>query len=97
MTVAQGRDASRMRLSLAARQKLMNDQVNIALRVVDPFHTARERFTTTDPRFIQVSDRTRADRGLILSVTWNFGKAPKEHRGDPADQGGNDSGPSRLW
>ena len=87
MTVEQGRNASRTRFSLAARQKLMDDKVSVALRVMDPFNTSRERSTTIDPRFYQVSERRRAERGLLLSVNWSFGKSPKERGKDQIDLG----------
>jgi hypothetical protein len=92
MTVEQGRASSRARFNLAARQKLMNDAVNVTLRVIDPFKLSHERFTTIDPRFYQVSDRTRAERGLLLSVNWTFGHPPKERK-DQIDLGGSDPGP----
>ena len=76
-TVEQGRNASQTRVSLAARQKLMNDRLSLTLRVIDPFNTSIERSTTVDPRFYQVSDRRRAIRGLLLNVNWTLGK-PKE-------------------
>ncbi len=79
MTVEQGRNASRTRLTLAARQKLLNDQMSLTLRVIDPFNSSRERNTTIDPRFYQVSDRRR---------TWTFGKPRKEHENDQTDSGG---------
>ena len=82
MTVEQGRTSSRMRFSLAGRQKLMGDRVNVTLRVIDPFNMDHERFTTTDPRFYQVSDQRRRNRGLLLSVSWSFGKSPKQHEPD---------------
>jgi hypothetical protein len=61
--------------------------------VIGPFNNSRERFTTIDPRFYQVSDRRRADRGLLLSVNWRFGKPPKDGDREPSDQGGGDAGP----
>ncbi len=91
MTVEQGRAGSRTRFSLAAREKLMDDRVNVTLRVIDPFNTSTERFTTSDPRFLQVSDRRRTIRGLVLSATWNFGRGPKDEdrsEGDPTLEGG---------
>ncbi|MEO8562267.1 MAG: TonB-dependent receptor [bacterium] len=91
MTVEQGRVAARTRFSLAGRQKLMSDQLSLTLRVIDPFNASRERFTTTDPRFFQVSDRRRADRGLVLSANWSVGKSPKESDKEP-DIAGGDSG-----
>jgi hypothetical protein len=90
MTVEQGRIASRTRFSLAGRQKLMSDQLSLTLRVIDPFDTSRERFTTIDPRFYQVSDRRREDRGLLLSVNWTFGRTPDEK--DKVDLVGGDTG-----
>jgi len=72
VTVEQGRNASQTRFSFAARQKLMDDQMALTLRVIDPFNTSRESSTTIDPLFYQVSDRTRAIRGLLLSVSWTF-------------------------
>ena len=92
MTVEQGRNASRTRFTFAVRQKLMRDQMSLTLRVIDPFNSSRERFTTTDPRFYQVSDRRRAIRGLLLSVNWTFGKPRKEQEREP-DLGGGDPGP----
>jgi hypothetical protein len=78
MTVEQGWNASRTQFNLAARQKLMEDQLSLTLRVIDPFNTSRERSTTTDPLFYQTSDRARAVRGLLLSASWTFGKPDKD-------------------
>jgi hypothetical protein len=91
MIVEQGRNASRTRVSVAMRQKLMNDQMSLTLRMIDPFNTSIERSTTVDPRFYQVSDRRRLVRGLLLSVNWMFGKTKKEEDRDQIDTG--DSGP----
>ena len=89
MNVEQGRNASRTRFSLAAREKLLGDRISVTLRVIDPFNSSRERSTTIDPQFYQVSDRRRAIRGLALSVNWMFGR-PQE-RG-PGDLIGPDTG-----
>lgn len=78
LTVEQGTNASRTQLNLAARKKLMDDQLSITLRVIDPFNMARESSTTIDPRFYQVSDRKRPIRGLVLAVNWMFGKPQDE-------------------
>jgi outer membrane cobalamin receptor len=86
MTVEQGRIDSRLRFSLAARKKLMDDKLSVALRLIDPFNSSRQRSTTIDPRFVQVSERWRADRGLLLSVNWSFGSAPKLRDGDEPDR-----------
>jgi hypothetical protein len=77
MTVEQGRTLSQTRVNLAARQKLMNDRVNVTVRVLDPFRTERERSITNDPRFYQVSNRSRQARGLLLNLAWNFGASTK--------------------
>lgn len=73
-TVEQGRNGAQTRFSIAARQKLMDDQLGVTLRIIDPFRTSHETNTTIDPRFTQVSNRARAIRGLLLSVNWTFGK-----------------------
>ncbi|MGI8510159.1 MAG: TonB-dependent receptor domain-containing protein [Gemmatimonadaceae bacterium] len=77
MKVEQGTRGSRTQFNLAARQKLMQDQLSLTLRVIDPFNTSHERGTTFDPHFFQTSDRSRAVRGLLLSASWTFGKPEK--------------------
>jgi ferric enterobactin receptor len=77
MTVEQGTNSSRTQFNLAARKKLMEDQLSLTLRVIDPFNTSHERGTTLDPRFTLTSDRSRAIRGLLLSASWTFGKPEK--------------------
>jgi hypothetical protein len=91
MTVEQGRNASRTQFNMAVRQKLMDDQISLTLRIIDPFNTSREGSTTIDPRFYQVSNRARAIRGLLLSVNWTFGRPDKQSR-EPLDPG-SDSNP----
>jgi hypothetical protein len=90
MIVEQGRNAARTRVSVAARQKLMNDQMSVTLRLIDPFNSSLERSTTIDPAFYQVSDRRRLIRGLLFSVNWIFGKSKKEDDRtiDTGDSGG---------
>ena len=77
MTVEQGTNASRTQFGMAVRQKLMEDQLSVTLRVIDPFDSSHERSTTFDPRFSLTSDRSRAIRGLLLSASWTFGKPDK--------------------
>jgi hypothetical protein len=68
-TVEQGWNAARTRVSMAVREKLMADRLSLTVRVADPFNTARERSTTTDPRFI---------RSLIaLAPFAGFSSAPR--------------------
>ena len=77
MNVEQGWNASRTQFNLAARRKLMDDQLSLTLRVIDPLDTSRERSLTFDPRFVQTSNRTRPIRALLLSASWTFGKPDK--------------------
>jgi hypothetical protein len=71
----------------------MADQLNLTLRAIDPFNASRESSTTVDPLFhTGVTDRTRAIRGLLVSVNCTFGKPQKEER-DPTDPGGGNAGP----
>ena len=86
MTVEQGWNAARTRVSAAIRDKVAGDRLSLTLRGTDPFNMARERSITTDPRFYQISDRTRSARGLLLSASWAFGKPPKKGR-DQIDLG----------
>jgi hypothetical protein len=79
MDVEQGHNSARTQFSMAARQKLIDDQLSLTLRIIDPFNTSHETNTTIDPRFYQVSDRARAIRGLLLSVNWTFGKPDKQN------------------
>jgi outer membrane receptor protein involved in Fe transport len=82
MIVEQGRTFSRTQFNLAARRKLFDDQLNVTLRVIDPFNTSRENSITTDPRFYQVSKRARQMRGLVLGLSWTFGKPLKDKEED---------------
>jgi hypothetical protein len=82
MNVEQGRNSSRTRFSFAAREKFLGDRLHVTLRVIDPFNSSRERSTTIDPLFTQVSDRRRAIRGLILGVNWIFGRPQRRGRDD---------------
>jgi hypothetical protein len=91
-TVEQGRNASRTQVSFAVRKKLVNDQLSLTLRAIDPFNTSREIFTLSDPQIFQVSNRSNVIRGLLFSANWTFGKSPKHER-DPNDLVGPDTGP----
>ena len=91
MTVEQGRVAGRTRVTIAVRQKLVQDRMNVTLRVIDPFNSFRESSTTIDPSFFQISDRRRVMRGLQLNVNWVFGKAQEDRHREPLEPG--DAGP----
>jgi ferric enterobactin receptor len=77
--VEQGHNAARTRLSFAAREKFLDDQLSVTLRILDPFSMTREGSTTIDPRFYQVSDRRRTIRGVGVAFSWTFGKPDAEH------------------
>ena len=93
MTLEQGREAAQTRVDIAARQRFMGDRFNVTVRVVDPFRTEHWEFTTTDPSFVQTSDFMPHVRGVLLSLSWNFGKPLKDHRGG-SDLAGGGSGAS---
>jgi outer membrane receptor protein involved in Fe transport len=84
-TIEQGWTAARTRVSVGVRDKLMADRLSLTLRIIDPFNTSRDRSATLDPEFTQINDRTRAVRGLQLSITWMFGR-PSKKDGDLIDQ-----------
>lgn len=75
--IEQGRNFSQTRVNAAMRQKVRGDRLSLTLRATDPFATEWERSITDDPRFYQTSLRRRQVRGLLLNLTWNFGKPPK--------------------
>jgi len=60
----------------------LDDQLNVTLRIIDPFNTSRENSTTTDPRFYQISKRARQIRGLLLGFSWTFGKPLRDKEED---------------
>jgi outer membrane cobalamin receptor len=78
-TVDQGWNAARTRVSFGVRDKLLADRMSLTLRILDPFSTTRDRSATLDPTFIQINDRTRPVRGLLLSATWMFGRPNKKN------------------
>ena len=78
VNVEQGRNEARTRVSLAVRQKAMADRLSLTMRVIDPFNTASERSETFDPRFSQLTNRTRTIRGVLLSASWAFGKPARK-------------------
>ena len=80
MTVEQGHNDARTVFNLAMRQKLPGEHASLTLRVVDLLNTNHEASTTTDPRFLQESNRRMHARGLFLGVSYNFGRPPKEQR-----------------
>lgn len=86
--VEQGTNGSQVRVSFAARQKLLNNRVSVTLRVLDPFSTERETSYVNDARFTQVSRRSRQARGLLLNATWNFGRPAKDKRLDETEPTG---------
>ncbi len=89
MNVVQGWIAGRTRVSLAVRQKLMNDRMSVTVRVIDPLNTSAESSRTVVPQFYQVSDRWNLIRGVLLSANWTFGR-PQKERKDPIDLSGGD-------
>ena len=83
--VEQGTNLEQTRFNFAVRQKLNRDRVSLTLRVTDPFSTEKERSITDDPRFYQTSVRFRRARGVLLNLTWMFGKPIKGQKGDEID------------
>jgi outer membrane cobalamin receptor len=93
MNVEQGRVSSVSQVNLAIRQKLRGDRVNLTLRIVDPFNTNHDASSTLDPRFYQEAVRHTRNRGLFLSVNYNFGEVPKDRGIDAGDTGGDTGAP----
>ena len=77
MTTEQGRIRSMSMMTLALRQKVLNDKGSVTLRVQDPFNAMRFGFEQSDARVIQSSQRRFGVRGLYLNFSYNYGQAPR--------------------
>jgi outer membrane receptor protein involved in Fe transport len=73
----QGRMSRFAMTNLAVRHKLNGDKATATLRVMDPFGTMGWTMRASDGRVIQLMDRRFGARGAFLSVSYNFGQAPK--------------------
>ena len=86
--VAQGTISSSLMTHVGVRQQLLNDRLTLNLMMTDPLDLYRSSFTTRDRTLVQIgSSRWRA-RAAVLSVSYSFGRPPRDRRrSDDGDEG----------
>lgn len=95
--IPQGRYSSTIRMDVGLRQQLMNDRVSINLSLRDPFDLYRMEFTTSDATHVQTGRSDFSMRSAVLSVSYRFGRPPRDQRqrgggNEEVDQGMDDGG-----
>ena len=95
--IPQGRYSSTIRMDLGLRQQLLNDRVSINLSLRDPFDLYSMEFTTSDATHVQTGRSDFSMRSAVLSVSYSFGRPPRDQRqrggqDQEADGGGTDDG-----
>ena len=93
MDIENGRIGSFSRVSVGARQQLLNERASLSLQIRDPFDMMQFNITRDTPRFYQESVRSFNARQVNLSLTYNFGRQQRQRRqrgdyerGDGMDQ-----------
>ena len=93
MDIENGRVGSFSRVSIGARQQLLNERASLSLRVRDPFDMMNYNMTRDTPRFYQETFRSFNARQVNLSLTYNFGQQRRQQRqreNGEYEQGGGD-------
>lgn len=78
--IPQGRYSSTIRMDLGLRQQLLNDRVSINLSLRDPFDLYSMEFTTSDATHVQTGRSDFSMRSAVLSVSYSFGRPPRDQR-----------------
>jgi hypothetical protein len=63
--------------NFSVRQKIVEGQATVSLRVQDPFNTMGMRIKTGDDNITQVTQRKFGVRAAFLTFQYNFGQTPK--------------------
>ena len=93
MDIENGRIGSFSRVSIGARQQLLNERASLSLQIRDPFDMMQFNITRETPRFYHESVRSFNARQVNLSLTYNFGRQQRRQRQQREDYeqgGGND-------
>ena len=92
MDIENGRIGAFSRVSIGARQQLLNERASLSLQIRDPFDMMQFNITRETPRFYQESIRSFNARQVNLSLTYNFGRQQRQRRQQQGDyeQGGGD-------
>ncbi|HEX2187761.1 MAG TPA: TonB-dependent receptor [Longimicrobiaceae bacterium] len=78
--VPQGRIGSRLMTHFGVRQQLRDGRASLSLMVTDPFDLARSSFETRDPTHVQVGRSSWRARSAVLSLSYAFGRPPRDAR-----------------
>ena len=94
--IAQGEMKGMLISDIGLRKSVMDQKVNLALRLSDVFNNQQFSRTLTQPNFIEVSDFRRQSRYLSFSVSYTFGSLKEGAARNTGDQepsmGGEDMG-----
>lgn len=89
--IPQGRYSSTVRMDIGLRQQLLNDRMSINLSLRDPFDMYRSEFVTSDRTHVQTGRSSFSMRSAVLSLSYSFGRPPRDQRrggGDQEPEGG---------
>ncbi len=86
-----GKFSSFKMTSLTVRQKLMDEQASLSVRVFDPFRLMGFRVETGDENLFQITERDFDARQVYVTFQYNFGRPPRVRQPRP-DAGGDQGG-----
>lgn len=92
ITTEQARIDSRTFVDLALRQKLLNDQASLTLKVRDPFAQTGFAYTLDQPELFQTLDRTWGGREIGLTFSYSFGQQDRRRDRGPEERDGDGGG-----
>ena len=84
MDIENGRIGAFSRVSIGARQQLLNERASLSLQIRDPFDMMQFNITRETARFYQETIRNFNARQVNLSLTYNFGRQ-RQQRGRRGD------------
>jgi len=94
--IAQGEMKGMLISDIGLRKSVMDQRVNLALRLSDVFNNQQFSRTLTQPNFVEVSDFRRQSRYLSFSISYTFGSLKEGASRNMGDQepsmGGDDMG-----
>lgn len=76
----QGRRSAYVMSSIGARKQVFNRKATLNVRVQDPLKLARWNFETRDRTHLQIARNSWSMRSASLSLSYNFGRAPRSVR-----------------
>ncbi len=87
MDIENGRIGAFSRVSVGARQQLLNERASLSLQIRDPFDMMEFNITRETSRFYQESVRSFNARQVNLSLTYNFGRQQQRRQRGEYDGG----------